>query len=59
MKKKPAHEDKVPIYVTSMGHRYVKVEELLQSSRVQNTLREMAEIADNLHSEQSINKTQG
>ena len=45
MKKEPACDDKVPIYVTSMGHRYVKVGELLQSSRVQNTLREMAEIA--------------
>ena len=45
MKKKPACDDKVPIYVTSMGHRYVKVDELLKSSRVQGTLREMAEIA--------------
>lgn len=58
MKKKPAHEDKVPIYVTSMGHRYVKVEELLQSSRVQNTLREMAEIAKKQKQRQAHENTQ-
>ena len=45
MKKEPAHDDKVPIYVTSMGHRYIKVDELLQSKRVQKSLKEMAEIA--------------
>lgn len=43
--KKPAPDDKVPIYVTSMGHRYIKVDELLQSKRVQESLKEMAEIA--------------
>ena len=45
MTKEPAHDDKVPIYVTSMGHRYIKVDELLQSKRVQKSLKEMSEIA--------------
>ena len=52
MKKKPTHDDKVPVYVTNMGHRYVKVDELLRSSRVQQTLREMTELADSLGSQQ-------
>ena len=29
----------VPIYVTSMGQRYVKVEDLVRSERIQNTLK--------------------
>ena len=36
----------VPIYVTSIGQRYVKVEDLIRSQRVQNTLKKMAEISE-------------
>ena len=58
MKTKPAQDDKYPVYVTNTGHRYVKVDELLQSKRVQETLREMAELADNLNSKQQPPETQ-
>ena len=44
MKKKSTHDDNVPVYVTNMGHQYVKVDELLQNKRVQQTLREMAKL---------------
>lgn len=36
----------VPIYVTSVGRRYVKVDDLAHSERVQKTLRRMADILE-------------
>ena len=48
----------VPIYVTSVGRRYVKVDDLVRSERVQKTLRKMADIWEKQKQPPSTEKVQ-
>lgn len=51
-------DDDVPVYVTSLGHRYVKVNELLKSPRVRETIKEMGKLANLVTSKQSKTASQ-
>lgn len=48
----------VPIYVTSVGRRYVKVDDLVRSERVQKTLRRMADIWEKQNQQLTTEKVQ-
>ena len=41
-----ADSKKVPIHVTHMGQRYVKVEDLVRNESVQETLRKMTALSE-------------
>ena len=56
--KESSSDYNVPIYVTSMGRRYVKVDDLVRSERVQNTLRRMADIWEKQKQQPSTEEVQ-